>query len=226
MTHPRPVGAAPVKPLRSDAQRNRAAILDAARDAFASDGLETSLEGIAARAGLAIGTLYRHFPTRLDLAEALFTEKMSQWLTAAEEALAIPDAWAGFAYYLTSLCELQAHDRGFNDFASMRFPTRVLTEDARVRAFRMSREIVRRAQQSGDVRADVTPEDMAFVLWAQARVIQATRSVAPDAWRRHLGLMLDAFRAEGAHPLPGPPMTPREVEKAMTNMGDSGACGG
>lgn len=214
------------RPLRRDAQRNRDAILVVAKEAFAEQGLEASLEGIAARSGLAIGTLYRHFPTRLDLIESLFAEKIGEWLAAGEQAVAMEDAWQGFSFYLEKLCELQAHDRGFNDIASMRLPTGAVTEQAQTRAYRLSRQIVRSAQRQGTLRPDLTAEDLAFLIWSQARIIQATRAIAPNAWRRHLALMLDAFRAERAHPLPEPPMTPREVEQAMTTLGGTGTCGG
>jgi hypothetical protein len=113
-----------------------------------------------------------------------------------------------------------------NDIASMRFPTGAVTEQAKTRAYRLSRQIVRRAQRQGTLRPDLTAEDLAFLIWSQARIIQATRAIAPNAWRRHLALMLDAFRAERAHPLPEPPMTPREVERAMTTLGGSGPCRG
>jgi hypothetical protein len=106
------------------------------------------------------------------------------------------------------MCELQASDRGFNDLASMRFPDARHTAGAQARIYDLSRRIVGRAQDSGLLRADVTAEDLAFLIWSQARIIQATRTVAPRAWRRHLGLMLDAFRAERAHTLPEPPCGP------------------
>jgi AcrR family transcriptional regulator len=137
--------------------------LSVAKQAFAGQGLEASLEGIAARADLVVGTLYRHFPTRLDLIESLFAEKVTEWLAAGEQPLAMQDAWQGFSFYLERLCELQAHHRGFKDIASMRFPTEAVTEQAQTRAYRLSRQIVRRAQRQGTLRPDLTPEDLAFL---------------------------------------------------------------
>jgi len=209
------------RPLRRDAQRNRDAIVTAARAVFAEDGLEAPLEKVARTAGVAIGTLYRNFPARLDLIEALFAGKLQDWITAGEQALAMDDPWEGFAFYLEKMCELQASDRGFNDLASMRFPHARHTAGAQARIYDLSRRIVRRAQDSGLLRADVTAEDLAFLIWAQARIIQATRITAPRAWRRHLGLMLDAFHAESAHPLPEPPMRPADVERAMLTLSRS-----
>jgi len=119
------------------------------------------------------------------------------------------------------MCELQACDRGFNDLASMRFPDAPNTVTAQARIYDLSRRIVGRAHDSAVLRSDVTAEDLAFLIWSQARIIQATRTVAPRAWRRHLGLMLNAFRAEHAHPLPEPPLRPADVQHAMLTLSGS-----
>ncbi|WP_424530996.1 TetR/AcrR family transcriptional regulator [Sphaerisporangium viridialbum] len=214
------------RPLRRDAQRNRDALVDAARTIFASEGLDAPLEQIARQAGVAIGTLYRNFPTRMDLVEAIFVGKLRTWLESAEQALSMDDAWQAFAFYLEKLCELQAHDRGFNDLASMRFPHAECMERTQARINELSRRIVERAQGEGVVRPDVTVEDLAFVIWAHTRISEATSEVSPTAWRRHLGLMLDAFRAERAHPLPEPPMRPEQVYQAMVSLGGSSTCTG
>src|SRR3954454_4786746 len=112
----------PAKPLRRDAQRNRDAIVAAARTAFCEQGLGASLEGVAREAGVAIGTLYRHFPTRLALVETLFNVKYTELLATAEQAAVMDDAWEGFCRYMEKLCELQACDRAFNDLVSARLP--------------------------------------------------------------------------------------------------------
>jgi hypothetical protein len=109
----------------------------------------------------------------------LFAGKLQDWITAGEQALAMEDPWEGFAFYLEKMCELQASDRGFNDLASMRFPGARHTAKTQARIYGLSRRIVRRAHDSAVLRADVTAEDLAFLIWAQARIIQATRTVAP-----------------------------------------------
>jgi AcrR family transcriptional regulator len=210
------------RPLRRDAQRNRDAILTAARAAFAAQGVEAPLETVARHAGVAIGTLYRHFPSRPRLVEAVFIAKARAWVDAAEQALGMPDAWEGFAYYLERLCELQADDRGFNDVACMHMVSACCLEEAKDRALALGRQIVVRAQQAGALRADVTAEDIAFLLWGSTRITEATYAVAPRAWRRHLALMLDAFRAGNAHALPEPPLQPQQVHEAMMTLADPG----
>ncbi|MFF7602577.1 TetR/AcrR family transcriptional regulator [Streptomyces mirabilis] len=209
---------ASAKPLRRDAQRNRDAIVAAARKAFAEQGLDASLEGVAREAGVAIGTVYRHFPRRLDLVEELFTAKFTDLFAAAEEAAAMDDAWEGFCYYLEKLCELQACDRAFNDLVSARLPVHALGRGMFERTKERVAQIFRNAQEQGVLRDDVTPDDIAFVIWSQVGIIQATRAVAPNAWRRHLHLLLDAFRAECAHELPEPPLTPQQFAQTLTTL--------
>ncbi|GGU47088.1 TetR family transcriptional regulator [Streptomyces albospinus] len=220
-TPPTPATAAktPARRLRRDAQRNRDAIMAVARTAFAEQGLNASLEGIARQAGVAIGTLYRHFPTRLDLVEALFTEKFTEWVETGERAAAMDDAWQAFCLHLEKFCELQARDRAFNELASTRLPLTAVTGQVRDRAHELTHQILHNAQRQGMVRDDITPEDFAFIIWSQAGIIQATCTVAPNAWRRHLHLMLDAFRADRAHPLPEPPLTPSQVDQTLTTVG-------
>ncbi|MGE5827244.1 MAG: TetR/AcrR family transcriptional regulator [Micromonosporaceae bacterium] len=211
--------AASIRRLRKDAQRNRAALVDAARSAFAQDGLDAPLEGIARQAGLAIGTLYRHFPTRMDLVGAVIADKKRAWIVAAETAVEMEPAWNGLVFFLERVCELQAGDRAFNDIASMRFPHAPRIESTRKRANDLSRRIVERAQAEGSLRADITPEDLAFIVWAHARISEATYAIDPRAWRRFLALILDGFRARAAHPLPAPPLRPRQVLRAQLRLG-------
>lgn len=209
----------PTRPLRKDAQRNRAALLVAARAAFAEEGLNAVLEGIARRAGLSIGTLYRHFPTRMDLVGVIITEKRRAWIKAAEAAVVMEPAWDGLVFFLDRVCELQAGDLAFNDIASMRFPHAPRIEAARKRAYDISRRIVERAQAEGSLRTDITAEDLAFIVWAHSRVSEATHAIDPHVWRRHLALTLDGFRATAAHPLPVPPLRPRQVLRAQLRLG-------
>jgi AcrR family transcriptional regulator len=211
--------AAPPRPLRKDAQRNRSALMDAARSAFAQEGLDAALEGIARRAGLAIGTLYRHFPTRWDLVGAVMAEMTRAWIDAAEAAVQMDPAWDGLVFFLERVCELQAGDRAFNDIASRRFPRAPRIEATRKRVYDLICRIVERAQAEGSLRTDITAEDLAFIAWAHSRVSEATQPIDPDAWRRYLGLTLDGFRATAAHPLPAPPLRPRQVLRAQLRLG-------
>lgn len=222
VTEPAPApttASVPARPLRRDAQRNRDSLSAAARAVFAEHGMEASLEQVAKRAGVAIGTLYNHFPARLDLVQEAFADKLAIWVAAAEHALNMDDAWEGLCLFLETMCELQARDRGFNDFASIRLPEGACLAGQQTRIHDLGARIVERAREQGRLRPDLVPEDLAFVIWSHSRIIEATDGIAPHAWRRHLYLMLDGFRAEHAHPLPEPPLTPEQLYRAMLRLG-------
>ena len=216
----------PARAMRSDARRNRDALICAARRVFAEHGLEAPLEQVAREAGVAIGTLYRHFPTRVELIQEIFAVKLQAWLEAAELAVAMDDAWGGFCLYVETMCELQAGDRGFNDLASIRLPDSERIDSVQQHIIVLGGQVVERAQREGTLRADVTHEDLAFVIWSHSRITQATQGIAPRVWRRYLHLMLDAFRAGNARPLPEPPLTRDQLYHAMLQLGGPGGCAG
>ncbi|GIH90541.1 TetR/AcrR family transcriptional regulator [Planobispora siamensis] len=195
--------------MRKDAVHNRERLLRAARELFADRGLDVPLEEIARSAGVSIGTLYNRFPTRDALVEAVFADRVAAVAELAEQALAADNAWEGFVAFLTGVCELQATDLGYNDLAAR---TAGLDAD---RGYSLMQEIFGRAQRAGDLRADVTLADMAFVVWGVAATIRATCKTAPGAWRRHLALSLDGLRAIAAGPLPAPPMSTAQTRAAM-----------
>jgi len=203
------------RPLRRDAQRNRDLLVAAARRVFGSRGLDVPLEDIAKEAGVSIGTLYNRFPTRGMLVEAALADKVAGMVEQAETAATMADPWDGFAWFLARCCETQAADRGYNELCVRVLPDTPEIDRLKARGHELVLSIVERAQQSGQLRADFHDGDFAFVLWSTTTIIEATAATAPDAWRRHLGFMLDGFRASAAHPLPSPPLEQNEVAKAM-----------
>ncbi len=195
------------RPLRRDARERRDKLLAAAQREFAAHGVDASLEKIARDAGVAIGTLYRHFPTRLDLLMAAFQPRLQEFLDGASKALEMNDPWEGFVHYLEHLFGMQAGDRGFNDFLSRRFTDSAETERIHDEMCQQIVDMLTRAQEAGKARLDITLADIVNLIWSNGRIIEATSATAPNAWRRYLYLMLDAYRAERAHPIPEPPMT-------------------
>ena len=206
-------------PRRRDAIERHDRLIAAAQREFAARGVNASLEGIARDAGVAIGTLYRHFPTRLDLLLAAFEPRLQEFLDGAKKALEIEDPWEGFVSYLENLFRVQAGDRGFNDFLSRRLPGSADTERIHDQMCRQIEDVLTRAQDAGEVRPDITQADIVNLIWSNGRIIDATSATAPNAWRRYLYLMLDAYRAERAHPIPEPPMTEEQLYDAMVHLG-------
>jgi len=219
------LGPADARGLRADAARNRAAILAVARDVFAEQGLEAPLEVIAARAGVGIATLYRRFPTREKLVAAALVEKIAQYAAAAEQALEVPDPWAGFAWFVQRICELQACDRGLGDLLSMTLSAGEQIEQLRRTANENVIALIDRAKASGTLRDDFVGEDLLLLLIATAAVMQVTRADAPDAWRRFVALALDAFRGQESAGLPEPPTTV-QMTRAMARLAAERGCGG
>jgi AcrR family transcriptional regulator len=209
------------RPRRRDAQESHDRLIDAAQREFAAHGVDASLEKIARVAGVAIGTLYRHFPTRLDLLMAAFKPRVEEFLDGANKALEMDDPWEGFVYYLENLLRVQAGDRGFNDFLSRRFTDNAETERIHDQMCRHIEVVLTRAQEAGEARPDITQADIINLIWSNGRITSATSAAAPNAWRRHLYLMLDAYRAERAHPIPEPPMTDKQLYDAMVHLSEA-----
>jgi AcrR family transcriptional regulator len=217
MSHVTTPAAHPRAPRR-DRARNREALLAAARGAFAEHGLGASLQQIARDAGVAIGTLYRHFPTRDDLLVAVFADKLAVVAGTGEQALADPDPWAGFTRFVETLCALAAEDLGFNELTSIDRPARGDAAGVRARIHQLWQALLTRAQEAGVLRPDLELTDMFVLLWSQSRIIEATYGVAPRAWRRHLYLTLDGYRSDRAAALPEPPLTRAEMEQATARL--------
>lgn len=205
--------ATPTKPLRRDAQANRDRIVAAARAAFATDGIEVSVEEIARRAAVGMGTLYRHFPTKEDLVDAVLEETFDQIVGAAEQALTEEDAWRGLCGFFEQFFALHVRNRVLKDMLATQAHGRDRADAMRARMRPLIRRLVKRAQEQGALRADFAPEDMPFVIWSVGRVIEETRAVAPELWRRHLGFLLDGLRADAATPLPHPPLTRAQLNR-------------
>jgi AcrR family transcriptional regulator len=206
------------RPLRRDARESREKLIAAAQAEFAAHGVDASLEKIARDAGVAIGTLYRHFPTRLDLLVAALRPRLQEFVDGADKAVEMDDPWEGLVAYLDNLFAVQAGDRGFNDFLSRRFPGNSETEHIHDVICQQIEDVLARAQAAGKARPDITRADIINLIWSNGRIIDATSANVPTAWRRQLYLMLDAYRAERAHSISEPPMTDDQLYDAMVHL--------
>lgn len=216
--------AAPrTRPLRRDAERNRRLILDAARTVFAQRGLDVSLDEVAREAGLGVGTVYRRFPNRDALIDALFDETLSSIEAIVNEARELPRAWDGLVHFMTAIIESQARDKGLRDAMIARqhhLATCGHPQESVIRAKLepFLHDLIRRAQEAGDLRPDVSPNDFAVFLVATVSAAEFTAPAAPDTWRRHLAITLDGLRARPADtntPLTEPPLDADQVEVCM-----------
>jgi AcrR family transcriptional regulator len=208
------------RPLRKDAERNRTLLLDAAGEVFEEQGVNAPLEEIARRAGVGIATLYRRFPTREDLIEALFLHKVRDFAAASEDALKDEHPWPGFRGLVEWIARMQAEDRGFSQVVCASWPGAPELEELLDAARANTGALLERAKASGSLRRDFVFSDLVWLLMVNSAYLEATREVAPDAWRRYLALMLDALQERGADELPPPP-TQEQFEQAMLRSGHS-----
>ena len=203
--------------LRRDAERNRQRILAAAADAFAEDGLAVTMDEIARRAGVGVGTVYRRFPDKELLIEALFEQRIDELVALAEVARDDADPFAGIVRFFDSFLSTQAADRGLKEvlLGTPRGASRVAR--GRDRIAPVVEDLVARAQAAGDLRPDVAASDLGLIQFMVGSVIDYTCDVDPEAWRRMLAIVLDGLRMrrDGPSPLPRPPLDEAQMERAM-----------
>lgn len=190
-------------------------MIAAGRCAFARDGLGAALEPIAAEAGVGVGTLYRHFPSRVELWEAVLAEPLAEIEALVQRALAVPDPWDGFAGYLHELYAVEASEDGMVALMTTRFDGAPALLAIRARIQDGAERLFERAQEAGAIRADAVVTDLAFVMLAVDRIIEQLDAVAPNTWRRALDLMLDGLRTPQPHPLGAPPLKQNQVWRAL-----------
>ncbi|PRY30765.1 TetR/AcrR family transcriptional regulator [Pseudosporangium ferrugineum] len=202
------------RPLRRDAERNRQRILEAAHEVFAARGLDVTLDDIAHHADVAVGTVYRRFPSREHLVEALFETGLDQIAGWAREALDEPDPWTGLTGFLDRALEMMATDRGVQDVLFSRAYGHDRVAQARDRMAPLMDALVTRCQEAGVVRKDVAGGDLALIQFMLGAVIEYTQQTEPGLWRRYLTLFLDGLRTPST-PLPvGFPDAGKQIEIA------------
>ena len=164
-----------------------------------------------------MGTVYRRFPDKDALIDALFEDKIGEVERVAREALEIEDPWAGFESFMRAACRLQAEDRGLKEALLTGHRGRERVAMARERIAPIAVRILRRAQEAGAVRADVGMFDVPMMHFAVGFVAERTGEVAPGDWERLLTLLLDGMRADGARtPMPTGPLEQEQFVSAMT----------
>jgi AcrR family transcriptional regulator len=180
----------PAVPKRADARRNYERVLNAARDAFAEGGEATSLEEIARRAGVGIGTLYRHFPSRQALLEALYVTELEDVCRSAGE-LAAADPWDGLRLWFERMIGYLTTKRALNEQLSNYLdPDAPLFKQCRGALYEAGEPLLARAQDAGVVRADVEFTDVLQMVVGITK-IPATE---PGQVQRVLGVALDGLR--------------------------------
>src|SRR3954447_23505549 len=182
---------AATRPLRKDAARNRERLLAAARELFASQGLDVTLNDIAHHAGVGVGTAYRRFANKEEVIDALFEEGLRDIAEVADKALAGPDAWAGLVMFLERSLRMQFGDRGLNQIMNNPALGCDRISDARDRIAPLIQQLVERAKEQGAVRPDLDQSDLIFVQLGLSAIMESSRAIEPELYTRYLAMFLD-----------------------------------
>jgi AcrR family transcriptional regulator len=178
------------RPKRADARRNYDKLIAAARDAFAEHGTSASLEEIARRAGVGIGTLYRHFPSRQDLLEAVYVEEVEEVCQSADELADLPP-WEALAGWLHRVVAYVGRKHALAEEL-----WNYLDRDAevfrgcRTALFAAGEPLLERAQQAGAVRRDADLDDILQIVGG----IGKNPTTPPDQVAHVLDIALDGLR--------------------------------
>jgi AcrR family transcriptional regulator len=204
-----------VRPLRKDALRNRELLITAAREVFAERGMDATLDDVAHRAGLGVGTAYRHFSNKYDLAGAIFQQAVDEIVELAERALEAGDPWQGLVEFLERTLEAQTVNRGLREVL---MGVHDAEQDSEVhdRLAGPITALLERAQDAGAVRADANPTDLGMMITMLCVVADVAGDADPSLWRRYLPIMLAGLQPTGPQ-LPVPALTDEAMRKAMAS---------
>ncbi|MFL5844203.1 MAG: TetR/AcrR family transcriptional regulator [Solirubrobacteraceae bacterium] len=181
------------RPLRADARRNRDAIVAAARAIVAEHGVEAQIQDVARKAGVGVGTVYRHFPTKDVLMGELMAQCMRENAQISRDAAAIEDPWLAFATLVRNGCESMAADAAKRRMWTVASDEAVAhASDAKQEMISSTAVVVDRAKASGRLRADFGGDDMGSLMCGLGAVIDQTRM--PGDWRRLVEFALDGLR--------------------------------
>ena len=208
-------------PKRKDAARNRQRILEAAKDLFAERGLGVTLHDIAGRAGVGVGTIYRHYPDKRPLIDAIFEEQLAELTAIFQEALEQDDPWESIVWCHERQLEHQARNRGLRELllgTTPEAPDRA--RQYRAQLHPLAHKLIERGQAAGVLRSDCETQDFGLLQTMVGAVIDAAEGVDPGLWRRYFVIALQGLRPQGAplEPLPAPALPPERMEDLIVGQ--------
>jgi AcrR family transcriptional regulator len=207
----------PTRRTRKDAVQNRQRIMDAAWEVFARHGFGATLDDVATCAGLGVGTVYRHFPNKSAVIDAMFEQSIDRLVELARTAAEFEDAWEGFVSFVVNVADLQIADRGLRDLMHTAKTGCDRGEVVRERLRPVVRPLLDRARAQGALRPDFDEHDFTVLQLMLSAAYEFTSPAAPEAWRRYLYLLVDALCAhrDAPTPLPQPALDEAGIDKAM-----------
>jgi AcrR family transcriptional regulator len=184
-----------VRQLRADARRNRERIVEAAKQVFAEKGADAQMDDVARRAGVGVGTVYRHFPNKDVLMGELVTEKFRSITENTREALEKDDPWEAFCELLHKSAEEMAQNSALREALRDASAAYDYAEPARLELEAVSEKLVKRAQRQGELRKDFKAPELGMLMGGVCASMGSGGS-PPGDWRRHLEIVIDGLRAK------------------------------
>ena len=191
--------------------RNRERVLEAAERLFGQRGLKVQLDEVAEEAGVGVGTVCRHFGTKDELVDEVLNRARGVLIAAADECLALDDPGIGFRRFVDALVEFQSRFRVLAEEMASRPDPSANSTSLRRLTFERITELVRRAQASGHLRADLGAGDIAVLFAGIAQASTLTAHLSRTRRDRFVTVLLDGLSPNGASPLPGKPMSLQEL---------------
>ena len=182
-----------VRPLRADARRNRDRLLAAAREVLAARGSEAAMDEIAKAADVGVGTLYRHFPRRIDLVEAVYLEDVDGLVALADEVTGRDAPWQALRMWLLGFVRYAQAKRTFLTELHEAFEKSPdLALSSRLRIHTAAELVLTRAQQAGVARDDIDAADLMQLVGGMCM----SRGATLEQNERLLGLVLDGLQPQ------------------------------
>ncbi len=210
----------PDRPLRADARKNRERILEAASTVFARDGLDASLDAVAAEAGVGVGTVYRRFPERQMLVDELFEEKVAGFVALARDCEAMEDPFDGLVRFLTEASRMHGEDMGLRQIVLGPGVDSDLMDMPRQTIGLIIGGLIEKAKANGDLREDFDMLDVPLIEIMLAQINDLTGLASPELWERLLTLVIDGLRPhrDQVTPMPTEPLSPAAYLTAIRSF--------
>jgi AcrR family transcriptional regulator len=187
---------------RVDAARNRKRVLEAAAHEHARHGSALGMQDVARRAGVGVGTVYRHFPSRQALIEAIATPFFERGLALARSVRDEAPEGERFAVFVEGFARALAAS-GVHGQCRWDAPA---AEPVRTELRELICEFVEHGKSRSALRGDFTAEDAFALLWTVAALVEAANDTTPEVWQRHIAVVLDSLRETSARALDVPPV--------------------
>lgn len=198
--------------MRKDATDNRERLIAAAQEVFAERGIKATLDDIARRAGVGVGTAYRHFPNKHILASEALSAAIEQLAEDAERSLEIEDPWEAFVNFFVTVVNRQQRNRGLHH---MMVSDGATNEATRKRLAIVVGELFERAKKAGVIRPEVEATDMGPILIMMRTIIDMAGNARPELWQRYLTFILDGMRTSGKSQIIVTAITPDDFDPFM-----------